>query len=371
MPRKKTPLEIWEPTAQEAREIANDVRAVVARERSRGWAFRNERGCYRRLDEMDRLVDAKIIDRAQYTAGRRYGREYSEFFDIGRYTSTLEYRRSDRHLSDRALSAGLFLNQARRDGLGGRHDLVLACDTICGRGQPASPAMVGSLHIALSRLARYYATPLDEGEIAAAAPKIRTLRDRAAQIVEEWAPTAGTMRTKHHFNNWKNSIRLLCEAQGDRCAICGGHLERDGASMDHVIPNHRGGRDEPGNITATHLGCNKRKGAGRPKPYQLDILRSVNLILGWEEEDLSADDLRYQRLMDAASRLANPSPAPAPIRKRTVRPKAIAAAAQEQWNEIAKPSRDERHMHDRWLAKEGVLRSSRTRRSRGVNAGRR
>lgn len=62
-----------------------------------------------------------------------------------------------------------------------------------------------------------------------------------------------------------NRTRVF-EADGWRCHLCGMLIDRSqkapdrmSASIDHVIPLSRGGKHEPSNCRAAHLGCNAKK----------------------------------------------------------------------------------------------------------------
>lgn len=46
-----------------------------------------------------------------------------------------------------------------------------------------------------------------------------------------------------------------------RCGICGGTVEFDDSSVDHIIPIARGGAHKWDNVQTAHLLCNIRKGA--------------------------------------------------------------------------------------------------------------
>jgi 5-methylcytosine-specific restriction endonuclease McrA len=47
----------------------------------------------------------------------------------------------------------------------------------------------------------------------------------------------------------------------DVCGICGKKIEgMKDASVDHIVPLSRGGRDAPDNMQIAHKECNVRKG---------------------------------------------------------------------------------------------------------------
>lgn len=64
--------------------------------------------------------------------------------------------------------------------------------------------------------------------------------------------------------------RTICERDGWRCWICGGHIDsslqppaRMAGTVDHVVPLSHGGSDGDENVRAAHFRCNSRRGAGR------------------------------------------------------------------------------------------------------------
>lgn len=61
----------------------------------------------------------------------------------------------------------------------------------------------------------------------------------------------------------------IAKRDGYRCHICGkkvnmalSGMERQGPSIDHLIPIVDGGKDEPTNVALAHRICNTRRGAG-------------------------------------------------------------------------------------------------------------
>lgn len=355
----------WEPGPQEAGEIAATVAGVVGLERGRGCAFWQEAGRYERQDELDRLRTRGLIDLAQHQAGKRYQRQHEASYERGRYRSTLEYSRSEHAMGEYDLEHCAALAALHRDVLGGDISLVRACQRVC-RGEALAPRDRLCLTRALSLLAAYYATEdePESDELPPPSPK-RSLERRAEEIVATWRGSRFTALHKDARTAYIGAIQLLHDAQSGRCAICGAAVEKGVASLDHAWPVGRGGEDEPGNITVSHRGCNERKGHEKPKRHQLAVLAEVNEILGWGEKAQSAEELLAERISEALWRLANPSPAVvAP--KRWARP-TPEGPAKEAPSHLEKASRRDEHMHAKWLAGQGVTRSNRTMRSRGVN----
>lgn len=46
------------------------------------------------------------------------------------------------------------------------------------------------------------------------------------------------------------------------CYVCGRHVKKSCASLEHVIPVSKGGTDDIGNLSISHWQCNKRRGNG-------------------------------------------------------------------------------------------------------------
>jgi len=78
----------------------------------------------------------------------------------------------------------------------------------------------------------------------------------------------------------KRQFRLaLRRAQFGRCAICGGNMKRGKVhSIDHVVPQSRGGRDV-GNLVLAHRPCNEAKANREPTGCELIWLAAVNARL--------------------------------------------------------------------------------------------
>lgn len=70
------------------------------------------------------------------------------------------------------------------------------------------------------------------------------------------------------------SVWTIYERDRGRCALCRRKVGRSyrwpdqrTASLDHVVPLSKGGRDEPSNVQLAHLGCNIRKQARRERLF--------------------------------------------------------------------------------------------------------
>jgi 5-methylcytosine-specific restriction endonuclease McrA len=71
----------------------------------------------------------------------------------------------------------------------------------------------------------------------------------------------------------------LLEASGGMCCICGLRIYHGAATIDHVHPWARGGRNR-GNRVPAHYACNQRKSDRLPTGCELIWLASDNARLG-------------------------------------------------------------------------------------------
>lgn len=46
------------------------------------------------------------------------------------------------------------------------------------------------------------------------------------------------------------------------CFVCGNHVKRQHATLEHIIPLSKGGTDDMENLAISHNTCNNRRGAG-------------------------------------------------------------------------------------------------------------
>ena len=55
--------------------------------------------------------------------------------------------------------------------------------------------------------------------------------------------------------------RARCwSAQGGRCFWCRAFVEREQATLEHLVPLSRGGTNEPSNLAMACLTCNQKRG---------------------------------------------------------------------------------------------------------------
>lgn len=64
--------------------------------------------------------------------------------------------------------------------------------------------------------------------------------------------------SKHERN--KRKLRRLMKKGKHRCALCGLGIDMASASLDHIVPKSRGGRNEIFNLRAAHKKCNSSRG---------------------------------------------------------------------------------------------------------------
>jgi len=85
-------------------------------------------------------------------------------------------------------------------------------------------------------------------------------------VVTRWRHTKGPA--------WSRSAVLARD--GRRCAYCGGHA----ATIDHVLPSSRGGKNTWLNTVAACSGCNQRKGDRTPAEAGM-VLRFTPTAPSW------------------------------------------------------------------------------------------
>lgn len=91
-----------------------------------------------------------------------------------------------------------------------------------------------------------------------------------------WAQGCGKnndrARARQHGVAYEPINRLeVYERDGWICGICGDLVEKDEASLDHVVPMSRGGAHLYSNVQCAHLLCNIRKGASHGDLEAIDL----------------------------------------------------------------------------------------------------
>lgn len=71
-----------------------------------------------------------------------------------------------------------------------------------------------------------------------------------------------------------SAVDRLLFLQGGKCFYCGRMLNRQEATVDHVLPQSMGGKSDPGNIVACCRTINQYFGAMSPK-------EKIATILAW------------------------------------------------------------------------------------------
>lgn len=71
-------------------------------------------------------------------------------------------------------------------------------------------------------------------------------------------------------------VTILIWAQGKTCAICGGELSENQATIDHVWPLSLGGVHGFSNWLLTHKHCNEKKGNKKPTAHEISVLGAIS-----------------------------------------------------------------------------------------------
>ena len=82
-----------------------------------------------------------------------------------------------------------------------------------------------------------------------------------------------------HWWDGHRMRRILCWAQDDQCAICGGEMSRFNVTIEHVWPRGAGGFNGPGNMVGAHRGCNHAKADRLPTGCEVISLVAVCMRL--------------------------------------------------------------------------------------------
>lgn len=73
-----------------------------------------------------------------------------------------------------------------------------------------------------------------------------------------------------------STYRKQLLARGDcRCAFCGKRLTKENSTIDHLIPQAKGGTNAPANLVLACQPCNNTKGNRTPEEWSADILAST------------------------------------------------------------------------------------------------
>jgi 5-methylcytosine-specific restriction endonuclease McrA len=99
--------------------------------------------------------------------------------------------------------------------------------------------------------------------------KMRKFLARPPRRLTEEAVSARANKCVRRGGRPKGWLEECCESQNWRCAYCGRSMRRKArkdkpwltATLDHVLPVSRGGRNQRANLVAACLGCNQSKGA--------------------------------------------------------------------------------------------------------------
>lgn len=88
------------------------------------------------------------------------------------------------------------------------------------------------------------------------------------------------------------------------CALCGGYVELEDASRDHIIPRSQGGGNGRDNIQLTHKTCNNRKGDTLyPKDWQEQLKRAMVIPKGYHCVYCSQEIMKWQKERDMVTQM--------------------------------------------------------------------
>lgn len=80
----------------------------------------------------------------------------------------------------------------------------------------------------------------------------------------------------NHATYRKYRLRLL--ARNPVCFYCGTKVDDPTSSLDHVVPDCRGGRDVPGNLQLCCVACNQSKGDATPVEWLADLQVKIDQL---------------------------------------------------------------------------------------------
>lgn len=87
---------------------------------------------------------------------------------------------------------------------------------------------------------------------------------KAAEIAVAWEThRASRADPRASVGRWRRAQRdLAAERQGWRCCWCNGAMNSvsdsvDRVTLEHIVPRSHGGTDDPSNLAAAHLRCNR------------------------------------------------------------------------------------------------------------------
>ena len=78
---------------------------------------------------------------------------------------------------------------------------------------------------------------------------------------------------KPKFNNKKVSKELLLRRDNNQCQYCGTVLSKKQATIDHVLPKSRGGRNTWTNLVISCYNCNNYKGDYTPAEAGMRLMK--------------------------------------------------------------------------------------------------
>lgn len=79
--------------------------------------------------------------------------------------------------------------------------------------------------------------------------------------------------------------RLLYHKYNGRCAYCGCRMTYDEMTVDHIIPQMKGGKSNPKNYRACCGPCNMFKGSKTMKEFRIAIVEKPNDVIAEKYEN--------------------------------------------------------------------------------------
>lgn len=126
------------------------------------------------------------------------------------------------------------------------------------------------------------------------------------KIMNETMTTTEKQRTERKLFTYEERRKIL-KSTGGICACCGKKLTTKTMTVEHIIPIHRGGTNDPENLTALCETCNKHKNNAMflPSSFYMAMVRTgwirnvENMVRTWLKTDAiwENDTERYPMLM--------------------------------------------------------------------------
>lgn len=83
-----------------------------------------------------------------------------------------------------------------------------------------------------------------------------------------------------HRTSQRSAYRQLLWEQSPTCFYCGATIRRRGGTLDHVLPQSRGGGHHPSNLVLCCRHCNLAKRDRTLPEWQADLSRALEQVPG-------------------------------------------------------------------------------------------